>query len=699
VSVPATAVSGPISVSVGSSSVSSAQSFTVTPGSGAPTITSFAPASGGAGTVITITGTRFAPPLTKVLLNGSLLPVTSATDTQLVVTLAANVATGPIQVVTPAGVATSSSYFLVLRPGQTAADIGATGTVTQNGATVPLTLANPNQLALAYFSGTQADLNVRVMVDPAPSFAYTAQVYDPRGAPIGASFGISPGFIDLPRLPRNGIYTVQVNVGANTGNVGVTVGRAELRNLDLTWQSNANISSGFKARKTHFQFSGTQYQNIVLSISNGSLTNTTGDGYPRRTLFDSAGNVVWQGNVTCCSPVDVVLPQLTKTDTYTLVVDPGRYGGSEAFSAGIRTSLTLDGTAGVLALLPNGSLPVVGRAAFQGTAGQTVTLRATPSSLFGISPQSAWVSLWYGAPGASPTFLMTQNLLQPTYSIQVRQLPATTTYYLEVTPGNAQSPMAVQLLSAPGGSNLTNASPFTLTIPNQNQLAKLTFTGNSGEYIGVGLPTNNMPVKQAWILDPNQTQIFGTQQFTALNAVTTIPLGPLTASGTYTMYVLPTATNLFPASPASSNVTYSFDSGQASGGSDTVVISTPVTGTLTIGGSTVPINISRAGQSARFTFTGTSGQAPKFYSTNVTFTGGSFCQAALGLYRPGETGTRTYQGLLSSSNTSNPIIYPTSSGNANVINFVSFSQTGTYTIEIQTMPGCTVNLTGRLSLT
>ena len=259
--------------------------------------------------------------------------------------------------------------------------------------------------------------------------------------------------------------------------------------------------------------------------------------------------------------------------------------------------------------------------------------------------------------------------------------------------------MEVKLLSAPGGSNLTNAAPLTLTIPNQNQRAKLTFTGNAGDYIGVGLPTNNIPVKQAWIVDPNQTQIFGTQQFTPLNAVTTIPLGPLSVGGTYTMYVLPTTTNVFSASPVNSNVSYSSDSGQATGGSDTVVISTPVTGTLTIGGSTVPINISRAGQSARFTFTGTINQAPKFYSTNVTFTGGSFCQAALGLYGPSQTGTRTYQQMLGSGNTSNPIIYPSSSGNANVVNFVSFGQSGTYTIEIQTMPGCTVNLTGRLSLT
>jgi hypothetical protein len=169
----------------------------------------------------------------------------------------------------------------------------------------------------------------------------------------------------------------------------------------------------------------------------------------------------------------------------------------------------------------------------------------------------------------------------------------------------------------------------------------------------------------------------------------------VTSSGTYTLYVTP-ANLMLGNGAVDSNITYSADDFGVTAGTDIVVISKPVTGTFTVGAAAVPINLSLVGQTARYTFTGTGSQNNlKFYSTNVTFNQ-SGCQAAIALYFPGQASTRTYEGMLSSSTTSSPIIYPSSSGNANIINFIPLSQAGTYTIEIATQTGCTVSLSGRV---
>ena len=80
----------------------------------APTITGFTPASGSAGTVVTINGTSFngATAVTFNSQNVASFSVSSAT--QIIATVAAGVTTGPIRVTTPGGTATSGASFTAL---------------------------------------------------------------------------------------------------------------------------------------------------------------------------------------------------------------------------------------------------------------------------------------------------------------------------------------------------------------------------------------------------------------------------------------------------------------------------------------------------------------------------------------------------------------------------------------------------------
>jgi len=78
-----------------------------------PTITSFTPAQGSAGTIVTITGTNFDPDPTGDAVTFGTLPasITSASSTQLVVTVPAGATNGKISVTTAGGSVTSSSDF------------------------------------------------------------------------------------------------------------------------------------------------------------------------------------------------------------------------------------------------------------------------------------------------------------------------------------------------------------------------------------------------------------------------------------------------------------------------------------------------------------------------------------------------------------------------------------------------------------
>jgi hypothetical protein len=106
--VPAGATTGPLSVTTPGGTAISANPFTV-----APTITSFTPASGPVGTVVTISGTNFTGAAT-VRFNGvsaSTVTVTSATAIQATVPTGAT--TGPLSVTTAGGTGTSTNNFTV----------------------------------------------------------------------------------------------------------------------------------------------------------------------------------------------------------------------------------------------------------------------------------------------------------------------------------------------------------------------------------------------------------------------------------------------------------------------------------------------------------------------------------------------------------------------------------------------------------
>lgn len=115
--VPVGATTGPITVVVSEASVTSSADFTVIEATdAAPTITSFTPTSGAAGTEVIITGTNFSATASDntVSFNGTTAVVSTATATSLTVVVPNGASTGKITVTVAGNTATSASDFTVI---------------------------------------------------------------------------------------------------------------------------------------------------------------------------------------------------------------------------------------------------------------------------------------------------------------------------------------------------------------------------------------------------------------------------------------------------------------------------------------------------------------------------------------------------------------------------------------------------------
>ncbi len=133
--------------------------FSITASATAPVITSFSPASGQPGTIVTITGVNLNS-TSSIRFNGTLAPLlTINSPTSITVTVPAGATTGLITLVTPVGTAASATAFVVpsaptisgLNPtsGVVGTSVTVTGTdftgitsLTLNGVSVPFVFVN-----------------------------------------------------------------------------------------------------------------------------------------------------------------------------------------------------------------------------------------------------------------------------------------------------------------------------------------------------------------------------------------------------------------------------------------------------------------------------------------------------------------------------------------------------------------------------
>jgi len=528
VSVPAAATSGPISVSVGGPVVQSTSSFTILTAQGAPTISAFSPSSGGAGSTITISGTNFFPGAVdnKVLINNVTASVLTASTTTLAASVPASASSGRVRVITPLGVAVSSTDFFVPPSGYSTVNAGAR--TTPNGTPASVSVTAAGQAVQVLFDAVQGERFVRVAFQGMGGSA-GVRVVGPGGVVIASATSL-PAVLELPVLPSTGTYTASVFGNSATGTLSVSVTRAFTDALLLNWGGTSNNVSSINLLAT---------QLAVLTFG-GAVGQITQMEF--RTIYipwtlrvlDSAGVTVWTGSISPSSP-NVTMAALTKDDSYRLVMDPSPTGAPTVqFVAGVTaaSSPVADGPAIRVSAGPNVGLGAIARIPISGTAGSYFSF--TTGAVSGYAGDT---NLYYNTSGTNRAYVGLVSCCGGTSNagILVGPLPVTGTYYFWTRlRDNAYNQVDVRMYSTPtltvNGSAV--AAQFSTFSP---QFQIITFSANSGQSLTLrATPTSclNSTTTYSQLIKPGNL-IHANGSTTG----TTLSLGAMPATGQYRVFL------------------------------------------------------------------------------------------------------------------------------------------------------------------
>ncbi len=292
----------------------------------------------------------------------------------------------------------------------------------------------------------------------------------------------------------------------------------------------------------------------------------------------------------------VDLEELPVTGTYTIFFDPlSTYTGSFK----VTVSSELSGN-----IVPHGSAVVANinrtgqkaRYTFSGESGQMVSLQ-----LSDVTIRSGYISIV--APdgsllGKPISFVSGGGVGGAMIPGQV--LPASGTYAVLVESDLSYTgKLKLALYKAPEltGTIMIDQGAVTSTLTVPGQRARYTFNGTEGQRVNLGLSGVSIPMTTVAILKPDGSKWESTTVGPSGGSLD--PLTALPVTGTYAIAVEPV-----------SNYT----------GSMTLALSSPVTGTIAIDGASVPVNLNKVGQTARYTFNGTEGQRVNLGLSSVNIT-------------------------------------------------------------------------------
>lgn len=270
--------SGKITVTTGGGTATSATDFTIT---GAPTISSFSPASGIAGATVTITGTGFTGATVVKFNSTAASSFTVNSDTQITATVANGTSTGKITVTTAAGSALSASNFTITNSPTITSFTPTSGVV---GTSVVITGTNFTGATAVKFNATAASsFTVNSATQITASVANgttTGQVT--VTTPVGSA--ISSGNFTVVAAPT----ITAVNPGSGPVGTSVVI-------TGTNFSGTTTVAFNGKAAASFTVNSATQITaTVAAATTTGKVTVTT----PAGTGTSSGNFTVTNGNAT-----------------------------------------------------------------------------------------------------------------------------------------------------------------------------------------------------------------------------------------------------------------------------------------------------------------------------------------------------------------------------------------------------------------
>ncbi|WP_052689400.1 IPT/TIG domain-containing protein, partial [Xanthomonas albilineans] len=658
--VPSGATTGPIAITVGSATASSAMNFIVDPAATAPTIDTVAPTLLAIGESVTVTGKGFLPAQgqTSTLLNARAVLPTTLSNTTIVFPVPANVGSGKVTVTTPYGSATSAQDVVVVPAGIDKTQIESIKRLTFGAAPQPLSVTTAgNSLAVLYdlTAGDYPSLQFSGL--GAVSVSYT--IYGPtntRLATGSSSVSASAPSAHLPRAPASGTYLVLLQPSQAPATWQLAVEKATPLSVNGAALTQPIIGT---AQSKRFVFNAVKGQNLGLGLSDMVTPNTT--SYISLQVFDPGGAYVTsQDCYVSFKGCQVNLSHLA-LGPYTVVVSPPSDGDktmqfTSMLSADLSDSLTLN-TAKSVSLTRRGQNA---RLSFSGKAGQQgLALQVSGQS---TAPANATVYYTVYAPDGSQ---LNSIGVDGSGTLTLSRLPADGTYTVFVDPYYGETANATLLLSSPvTGTTPVDGTPgsYANTEPEQN--VSLSFTATAGQNLGFALSDIVTPNATSYmylrVRDANDTAVASQYCYASTNGCQ-VNLSNL-AGGTYTVLVSP---------PSDGDQRMQF----------TATLSADVTDSLALN-TAKAMSLTHRGQNARLSFSGKAGQQGLALSVSGQSTAPANATVYYTVYAPDGSQVNT--------------VVVTGSGSG-TLSLPSLPADGTYTVFVDPYNGETASATVLLS--
>ncbi|RUL77621.1 pre-peptidase C-terminal domain-containing protein [Dyella choica] len=539
--VPSNASTGPISISAGSQTATTATPFVVDDTS-APTITQVSPLVVSVGNTVTVTGTRLQPVasgITVVDMGGSAIPsLSAASNSQLQYVVPNSGTTGYVKASTPYGSGISPLPVAVLPGTFSAFNMAGSGYAAIDGNGVNLNIATASQFGAVIFTAPSSGwVSLQASGISASASSINYMVYAPGNSLVqqGAISSSSPS-IHLPYLVAGTPYLVIIQpVGG-----GAQLTMNAVSNAPLVLNTEATVATVVPGQSKRLIFQAAANQALTIFIDSTS-TNPAGKSVSYN-IYNTAQQSVLSGSV---SNSGIIAVPVTSAGTYQVVV------GADS---GVTSTVQLH-------LGPGNALPTNGQAVLQGglPAGQsdTITFAANAGdnlelTLSNISINGSWawpVSVSVTAPNGTSVasgqcYTPAESAAQSTCRFPLWNL-VQGTYTLVVSPPNSGSSVAsfnAVLQADTVSPPLTLHTPATVTL-GLGQVERMTFVANAGDNLALSVANvsttnpSGQPVAIA-VYQPGgtilTTNALQTEAFTGNG---TFNLTNLPASGTYTLVI------------------------------------------------------------------------------------------------------------------------------------------------------------------
>jgi RHS repeat-associated protein len=506
---------------------------------GVLSLTEVAPNSAAVGASVTLYGTGFDANAANdgVSFNGTAATVSSASVSELVVTVPVGASSGPVSVTTPGGTVASDSSFTVAS-GVSISGVSSTvamagDTVTVNGSSFDPVAANDtvvvNKTDARVSSASASSLAITV---PSAAGSGPVSVATPSGQATGPDLFIAPDGRSVGSVS----WTGRISVGGNQ-----TVNIPTAGNLGLVL-FDGQVGQQLCIQTSNKTFSGSP-QISVRRPDGTSLVSPTGNAFVDQFTLPVAGTYMIVVDSTNAGTGSITLT-LCDASNVTASVTPSSAGASASLSttrAGQNMAVTFSGLAGQR---------IAVKEAYSTSTYHTDTVLTPNGAQLGSS------GLIGGAAGS--------------YFFDTMTLPVDGTYTVLVDPSStATMPSTVTVYAVPAdqaGSLAPSQAGASVSVSmTAGQNATFTFSGTAGQKISATTSSSTYPSNpKLWLLKPDGSTLTST-----LNAFldgTTLP-----STGTYTVEVDPQnwdagslTLRVYDATDATGSVTPSATGGSAS---------------------------------------------------------------------------------------------------------------------------------------